>query len=185
MGFVGTRSRQLALRDSGPTTIRHLVLRAKDRDDEAFSSLIALIRPDLSRVVHKNLSDKRLHDEILQAVIVRLFVYFPRFQQRYVHRSTSLDPIGDQRCLSDLQRWSTNLARNWTRTVNQYGEQQAERWLIPGWAAERKSQRRMTIPRGAVLSLDRYSWLSSDHYDGAEDVDNAIYHAMAAGKRVL
>ena len=110
----------------GPsTTIRNLVLRAKDRDDEAFNALIKLIRSDLDCVVGKNLSDKRLHAEVLQAVIVRLFVYLPRFRQTYLHRSTATDPIGDQRCLSDLRRWSTNLARNWTRTVNQYGVAQA------------------------------------------------------------
>ncbi len=185
MRRTDTKARQLALRDSGPMTIRHLVLRARDRDDEAFSSLIALIRSDLSRVVHKNLSDKHLHAEILQAVIVRLFVYFPRFQQQYVHRSTLQDAVGDQRCLNDLRRWSTNLARNWTRTVNQYGVEQAERWLIPGWAAERKSPRRMTIPRGTISSLDRYSWLNSDAYDGTEDMDNVIYQAIAAGRRVM
>jgi len=181
---IDTRARQLALRDSGPTTVRSLVLRARDRDDEAFSKLIALIRPDLSRVIWQNLSDKRIYAEILQAAVVRLFVYLPRFQQRYIHRSTSNDVAGDQRCLNDLRRWSTNLARNWTRTVNQYGPEQAERWLIPGWASNSTRPRRPTVPRGTVSSLDGYSTMSRDAYDGAEDMDNAIYRAMAAGRRV-
>lgn len=170
----------------GPsTTIRSLVLRAKDRDDEAFSTLIKLIRTDLDRVVGKNLSDKRLHADVLQAVIVRLFVYFPRFDQKYVHRSTATDPIGDQRCLNDLRRWSTNLARNWTRTVNQYGEPQAERWLIPGWAYTVQKKRRPTVPRGMVCSLDGYG---SDLNSGADDlsmVDVVFRRARASGRRVV
>jgi hypothetical protein len=178
-------TRQLALGASGSTTIRSLVLRAKDRDDEAFQALVALIRPDLSRVVSKNLSDKRLYDDILQAVIVRLFVYLPRFQQRYVHRSTATDPAGDQRCLNDLRRWSTNLARNWTRTVNQYGTSQAERWLIPSWATGKQRPRRATIPRGIVSSLDHLSDSYDDEQSSVAVADNVIHRALVAGRRVL
>ena len=162
-------------------TIRELLLLAHERDAEAVTALLGLLEDDLTRVVYKNIANHALAETVLHDVYVRIFFYLPRFRQEFVHRASTPDPDGDRRCLDKLRRWATNLARNWVRTVNHYGLETAERWLLP----------RGPVPKGTpryrafkTLSLDAMRWHGEDGEPGEDPLDLAPIKAAAAGRHV-
>ena len=164
------------------STVRELILRAHERDSDATTELLDLVQDDLVRVIYKNISNSALAREVLQDVYVRIFYYLPRFRQEFVHRATTPDPNGDRECLEKLRRWTTNLARNWVRTVNYYGPEAAAQWSIPG-SGSRGAGRRDGIFH--FISLDGMRYYDEEGEPGEDPLDIAPVQAAAAGRRVV
>jgi len=154
-------------------TIRALIEASKCGDEDAMSSLMDKVRDDIGKVVNANLSNWQHYDLVVHHIAVRIFIYIQRFH-------LSDDTSSDSACLEYFRRWATNLARNWTRSVNRFGPLVAsERYLIPGWAMpEGKKVRRGHLSMMATESCAQ----RLDDESSEQRLERIAYHAMHDGK---
>jgi|GEM_PF-5288731 len=154
---------------------RGLIEQARNRDEAALVTVYEHLRPHLKNVVGKILRKPQDFDAVLQDVQTLIFVKLPRFEPDAW--STGIEN------LDLLRRWSTNLARNYTRNVNRYGLEQAREWIFPpelrGW--KRKSH----IPFGRSFeSMEAVMGEDGDFDDGSEH-QNLLAEAASHGRTVM
>jgi DNA-directed RNA polymerase specialized sigma24 family protein len=161
--------------------VRALLVRAQRRDPEAVDKLIALLKGDITRVVMKVTRSREDGEQALQDALVRIFVYLPRFEQYFRYPIDVDDPAGDKECLDNLRKWSTNLARNWARTINRYGVVIASPFLIPSFVYKAEDRRkRRTLPQSKEISLDH--GMMDNEIEDVDYTDLIFQHACKAGR---
>ena len=160
-------------------SIRALLEGSQRGDEDALVGLFDLLSLDITKVLSTVLSDRQFLEEVKQDIRVRLFVYLRAKPSRF----SVPDGVSDEMCGEYLRRWSTNMARNWGRLINEYGIIEThDRWTFPRWAMGPSVRlRRGMLP---TFSFER-DFVAYDGESSEQCMDRLALKASISGQAVF